>query len=389
MRGWSRRGALVGLGGSWLGVWVGGCPRRRFPPVDPDLPDGEPPEEGGPRDVLEALSTHPVPEARAHALAALVRGHPASSALRWITQGLYDPDPWVQGRVALALLDRADALGSSQLEEAFTRRATDATAVGAAMHAMLDLGHQPSSGVLRSVWGEQRPWDAAPRALVAWRAGIPEAGRVVAAGLGSGLVRWDPSFTARVAAHGDRAWAADVRRGWQQVEETEGACRTVLAAWGQAASLRWWRAQVRALDPLAAQEVVDPWFALPVSLADDLWPEVGRARTVGVRRAVAAARRPRLSTLRRALDPELSYPGQVVWRALAPLSGAERRAAVALGLGHPDARVQEEAAVAVQRWRLSGLEALLEPSAAHRLASVRAAVAGARWISGPSRGGAP
>ncbi len=375
MTDWSRRAVVAGL------VAVAGCGARRTRWPDDPLPDGAPPPEGTPQEVLERLAADTEAGARAVALAALVRAASPDRVLRWSTQGTYDPDPHVQDRVMDALADRGDGIGDAQIAAAWARRSSDGYAISAAAHRLLDRGMAWSQDALSVVWPDERPWDAAPRALVAWREGVTAAGPVIAAALGSGLVRLDPGFLGRLVAHGDPAWAADLRRGADRMEEAAPAYDPVLAAWGDEGARQRWAQALRSSDPFEARAAFDPLASAFAATVDAFAWGRARARSArdpDVRRAAAVVSKPGRGTIARALDPNTPYAARVALAHVDALSPEGQRAALAGALALPDAEGLVDAATTVQRQGIEGLDALLAPLAGHPRATVRAAVAGAR-----------
>lgn len=368
---WSRRAVLVGL------IGVSACARQRGRSVDVSLPDGAPVDVGTPFDVLSRAAADREPLVRAQALAGLVRGLPEGEVVRWSTQGTYDPDPWVQQLVLQALVDRGDGLGRAQVQAAWARRSTDAYAVGAAMHRLMDEGVVPEADSLDAVWPDARPWDAAPRALVAWRAGVQAAAPVLQASLGSGLVREDPAFLGRMGAHGDPSWAADARRGADRIEELATALDFVRAVWGDRDALRAWTLSLRDPDPFVARTAFDLALGLPDGVRATFVAQGRKAKDPAVKRAASAWAHPSRGTIQRALGEPGAFAGEVALRATASLSEADRRAVLAVGLTHPQEEVLLAAVAQVRRLAVPGLGELLAPLTTHPSAIMRAAVAGA------------
>lgn len=343
--------------------------------VDPTLSDGATVALRDPFVVLDEAATRPEPGTRRRALSALLRALPADRLVRWAAQGSYDPDPWVQGGVVEALLERAGEPGvASLLVDIATRGSADPYARARAAHGLLDRGLRGGLDPLRTAWVDKPGWKAAPLALVAARLGEPAARTVLERALRQGDVRDEPAFVVALGLHGWPELAPALARDAWAEEDLGLRLDVARALLGDAGGARGWRASLRARDAAEAREALELVLLLPEGDARLRWLGVARgARDPGVRRIAMAWLRP--ATLTRAL--QAADPG--VREAVLPLVSEhpDREALLATALEDEDPGVREAAAALATRWRLPGLRPLLERVAGDDRVQVRLAAYGA------------
>ncbi len=188
-----------------------GCAARLTDAVDTTLPDLNPLPPRTAVELVEEAATDPDPAVRGVALSALV-GTARADLPRWVMQGSYDPEPWVQRAVVRELIRRlAEPEVVEHAVEYVLRASGDPYVRVEVAAALLGAGHGDRLGPLVGAWRGQPAWRAAPLALLAAWAGDPSARGAMAAAVATSDVRDDRSF---VVAMG--------RTGWTELEPALG-----------------------------------------------------------------------------------------------------------------------------------------------------------------------
>lgn len=155
-----------------VGLLLTACGGVKAPAPVPALPDGPVVQAEAPRVVLEAGAASPSPGVRGAALRWLTLLTPPDKLIRWAMQGMYDPDPWVQGRVIDALVARIEHPEVVDLLLDFCGRGSADPYVRArAGAALMEAGHADRLDGMKQAWSGQPEWRAAPLAVVALRLG--------------------------------------------------------------------------------------------------------------------------------------------------------------------------------------------------------------------------
>lgn len=295
-----------------LGALSGGCAGSRGLPVDTTLPDGEILEVQPAQEALEAFAADPDPGTRGRALAAIVRHATGDERTRWLMQGTYDPDPWVQRAVVTTLLDTLDAPDSrAALQEYVLRGSADPYVRAQAAHRLLDAGLSEGLEDLRTAWQGREGWRAAPLALVALRMGEEAAFLPLSLALSQADVRDDASFIVALGRYGPNTLVAPLTQGANWAEE-ELATRLAFARGllGDPSGEALWQARLASDDGFVRRDAFDLVLAMPTDARSGLAASARRAigRTDAPLATLAAlVAKPTAGTLKSALRAEDPY----------------------------------------------------------------------------------
>ncbi len=262
------RAARVGWVGLALLALSGGCAARRAAALDASLPDDPVVAVPAPSDVLEAGAADEDPVVRAIALGALVLRTDGDARVRWLVQGSYDADPYVQRAVARAALKRSSDPTVLGLLLEFVGRGSADPYVRLEVGRALGLGtsEAPWPSTLAAAWQRQPPWRAGPLALIAVLAGHDEARGALETALASGEVRDDAAFVTALGEVGDAALASALARGAQRFEEEVSLpFAWARARMGDAEGRVTWRRAAGGADVYAALDAIALVMELPGS----------------------------------------------------------------------------------------------------------------------------
>jgi hypothetical protein len=352
------------------------CAGARVAPLDPSLPDGEVTALLEPRAALEAAVTVDDPVQRGLALAGMVRASSPEELPRWAMQGSYDPDAWVQGKVATALVERAgEPAARVVLQDIVSRVSADPYVRVAVWRAVEGLDLKEAVGD----WRRQPAYRAAPMALLAMHAGEPGAGEVLAAALATGEVRDDAVFLAAVGSSGRADLVPSLTVGATRLEdEMAGPYAFVAALLGDGAGLRAWTAAAKDGDGLAQQDAVE----LLLGLAGEerrAWAaklSAGKVAAGGLKLIRAPSGR---ALAKAAAGPDPWLQGLAL-RLLDQVPADERAVVVAAALRSSDDAVRAAACEAAATWRLSSVKAEIDAMRVDERPAVRVAAAAAASV---------
>ncbi|MCB9682459.1 MAG: hypothetical protein H6733_13425 [Alphaproteobacteria bacterium] len=336
-----------------------------------------------PASVLEAESASVDPSRRAPALAWIVRARPADALPRWVMQGTYDPEPWVQQGVVASLLARVDEPAVLDALVDYVQRGSGDPYVRAhAAHQLIDLGHADRLGGLVGAWAGQPPWRAAPLALVSARLGDEGARLPLELLMSRADVRDDTSFVVDLATYGWPTLSEALARGLQW-HEPESAlrfqvARAVLGARDARDALRQ---ALRSTEPGEARDVLDLIRALPPE-PRATWAAFARgARDPSVRAAAALVRRPTAAGLVRGVHRGDPYVGEVAID-LSDALGIGQAEVARAAIATDDAVLRAHGAALAGHARVEALIPDLLALAGDDYADVRVAAYGALLVMG-------
>lgn len=358
-----------------LAVGVG-CAGGRNAPLDASLPDGAVAELVAPRTALEAAATVDDPVQRGLALAGMVRASSADELPRWAMQGSYDPDAWVQAKVASALIERAaEPAARVVLQDIVSRVSADPYVRVAVWRAVEGLDLKEAVGD----WRRQPAYRAAPMALLALHAGEPGAGEILGAALATGEVRDDAVFLAAVGASGRTDLVPSLTVGATRLEdEMAGPYAFVAALLGDGAGLRAWAAAAKDGDSLAQQDAVELLLGL-TGEARQTWAgrlSAGKAAIGGLK----LIRAPSGRALMKAAAGEDAWLQGLALRLLDQVPADERGPVVAAALRSTDDAVRAAACEAAATWRVEAVKAEIDALRVDERPAVRVAAAAARAV---------
>jgi hypothetical protein len=243
-----RAGLLLALG------LASGCAARRETRAIESLPDGEDIARTAAAELLEAATGDPDASLRAIAIAAYVSSTDTSDCLRWLEQGLHDPDGAVQRAVVNAAGQRREPELVAALRAYLGRRSADAGSRLALAEARPELLGDALHGVWRDVVGWRRPPVLALSAL----SGDAEAKPLWLAALREGAAGDDPAMLAAVLrAFGPEAFTVLAEAGERYEEELGAPYALARVVGGDASARAAWRAFVRSKDVDVALDAVD------------------------------------------------------------------------------------------------------------------------------------
>jgi HEAT repeat protein len=362
-----------------------GCAGRREAALDASLPDGPAVEAVAPAAALDAFAANADPHLRATALAALVRELPWPEVERWVVQGTYDPDPWVQEHVADALAARTEPEAVAARVELALRGSADPYVRARVAHALIDAGHGAALEPFRTDpdrtgWARRADWRAAPLALVAARLGDPGAREVVERAVAGGDIRDDATFVVDLGRFGWPSLVDALREAETQAEdETRSRLALARAMLGDPAGRAAWAASLRDRDPFVQREALDLVRAMPPAVAGPWLKQLATSPDPGVRLAVAVLRAPSVATISRGLAAKDPYARAIAARAAAALPPVDAEPLLRRAVADADPEVRVAAAHAVADLRLVALDDALQPLTVDDRSRVRVAGQAARW----------
>jgi hypothetical protein len=351
----------------------------RSPALDTSLPEDAPVAFDSVAALVDGLVADPEPSVRGRALAGRVRASRSDELQRWWMQASYDPEPFVQGLAARALLDRVKDTDARALLTEYTIRASGDPYVRLeVVDALLAAGAGAELAPLVGAWRRQPLWRAAPLALMAHRVGDAEALEVVGIAVASGEVRDDPYF---VMALGRVPGAAEaVATAVDRMEELGPRLGFARALAGAPGGLEAWKMAV--VRDGASRDAVELMMALPAAERARWVREVPQDGDRSVKAAAAVIAAPTLGAVDRALRNKDAWVRQIAVRLLPELPAAQAVSRLAGALADEIDEVRVAAADASARLGSPDLAGPLVPLLGDDHAVVRAAGGAAALVAG-------
>lgn len=361
------------VGGVLLVSLLGGCAARRKA-LDDSLSDGAPVEVLPAWDALDRFAADPDPSVRARALGSAVAYAPAAQVPRWIMQGSYDPDAWVQGAVVEAMMLRDGEPEVHELLLGFVARGSADPYLRAVVAVRLGSATPMS---VRGAWGRQPLWRATPLALASWVAGDQPALDVLLAGLREGELRAEPAFLASLVLAEPPGAVEALAAGAARGEEMAPPLLLAGMLLGDADARVAWQ-HALADDPAwVGQQALEVALHLPAERRVTVADAVAKAGDRGVREVADLLRRPNAKGMVRAAGDDDPWVRGMVGALAREIPAEEAAPVAAILIGDATALVRAEGARLVGHHRIRSLGDGVEALAADEAALVRAAAAGA------------
>ena len=218
------RGLNVGLWGIWSLIGVS-CMAPKQVDVDPTLPEAKLEIIAvAPESLLVETTGADEPSLRGRALELLILGSQAAAGGVYGSQALGDPDPWIQQRAVEILSARLKEPETVKVLSEYIGR-TDSLvnvyAQGAAGLRLVQAGKmeavQPHLHRYKEL--KDQPWSVGPLALMAAKAGDPEALGVLSESLRQGELPLEVDFLMDVGLSGLSELRAPMEAGQEWIEE--------------------------------------------------------------------------------------------------------------------------------------------------------------------------
>lgn len=364
-----------------LALGLSACAAKRQAELDTPFSDAVTIEAAAPEQVLEAGVASEDPAVRGRALAWRVRAAPSAELGRWVMQGSYDPDPWVQSLVVEAMLTR---LHEPVVREALlglcTRGATDPLVRAEAARRWLAQGDPAALEALKTGWELGPLSRVGPLALVALRLGVTEAQAGVEAALRRGALGEQVGLLVWAAQGADPGVVAAFEEGAARAEESTALRYAfALGVAGLSAGGAPWTAALRDPDADLQRDALELVTALPAPERVTWARRASQAADPGVREAAAVLARPGADHLGRALRSSDDFVREIASGALSELAVEAATPLLRVALVDEASVVRLRAAEAAGRLGARGVEGQLAALLTDEREEVRVAAAGALW----------
>jgi hypothetical protein len=374
-RGGSLRNGLV------LALLLAGCARKDKVSLDPTLPDGKAVAVGTPDEVLDEAASASDPTLRGIALYWRLVGVDAAELTRWVMQGTYDPEVWVQRQVADALLQRLDVSQVREMLGDYVGRAAGDPYVRGRVARGLAAASLPEASAIEGTWRRVETWKGAPLALAALQIGDAEAITVIGAALRSAEVRDDDEFFAAVGQSGMPDLAEAAAAGAALAEDATAVRLSLLRGLlGDGPGAKVWRDALRDADGRVQQDAVGLLLPLPPELRAQWAAEAKRASDKAAKEMAALFASPSGDRLVKAAKHDSAVVRRLVQVLARELTGAEAAPVVALGLRDDDHDVRRGALRIAALLGVTSERATIEALARDPRREVRVAAAGALLV---------
>lgn len=366
-----------------LGLLLIGCVKKERVVLDPTLPDGIGITAMEPAAQIEDGASSQDPTIRGLALGWKLRSVPSGELTRWVMQGTYDPDVWVQRQVTTSLLQRLDEpVVREMLGDYLKRGASDPYVRGHVAMALGDAGYAEADGVM-GAWRGQDEWKVPPLALAALVRGETDALAALDASLRSAPLRDDDVFFVALG-QSNIASLAPAAEAASALAEDLTVVRLSFARGllGDAEGGAGWKLALRHPDQVVQQDAVSLLLALDPSDRDAWVAMAGKARDPGVREAAKLIGKPSGDRLTKALASEDVFVRLIAGELLLEVPAADASSATAAALMDDTPEVRRAGLRSVAAHRLTSHKSAATALLRDPREEVRVAAAGALLVLG-------
>lgn len=364
-----------------LALLLVGCAKKERFVLDPTLPDGIGIEAMEPAAQLEEGAASPEPTVRGIALGWKLRSVPSSELVRWVMQGTYDPDVWVQRQVAGALLSRLDEpTVREMLKDYLTRSASDPYVRAHVAMALGDAGYSEADAIM-GTWRSEEDWRVPPLALAALVRGETDALAALDASLRSAPLRDDDVFFVALGRSNISSLAGAAADASLLAEQlTVVRLSFARGLLGDADGGAEWKSALKSPDAVVQQDAVALLLSLPQAERGSWVALATKARDPAVRDAAKLIARPSGERLAKALSHQDTFVRVVASELLLEIPASEAGVATAVALRDDVPEVRRAALRSVAEHKLEDQAASARALLRDPRVEVRVAAAGALMV---------